>query len=178
MARPKTLITKSELAAFLRLSPGRVSQLVSKGLPVRADGKVSRDEAVAWYRANVREATSDRKRGPRPKAVAAALAGGACEADAAHEAVVDTLRLIAAPSESLRLARAALLIGCTPVQAYGLALWFSCQVVGPVDVEPEEVSDFQEPEQRDWKQLLGADFDFAGGEALFEKISAADAATA
>ena len=65
MARPRTIISKAELAAVLKLSRGRVTQLASKGLPVRADGRVNRDEAVLWYRSNVREDIA--KRGPKPK---------------------------------------------------------------------------------------------------------------
>lgn len=65
MARPRTIISKAELATELKLSRGRVTQLVPKGLPVRSDGKVNRDAAVRWYRENVREGIE--KRGPKPK---------------------------------------------------------------------------------------------------------------
>ena len=44
------IITKSALAAELGLSKGRISQYVTAGLPVRPDGKLDRDEALAWVK--------------------------------------------------------------------------------------------------------------------------------
>jgi hypothetical protein len=86
MARPRTFIRKAELAAVLELSPGRVTQLIAKGLPVRADGRVNRDEAVLWYRSNVREDIA--KRGPKPK-VRVVPAGGATEKPATGDAYIE-----------------------------------------------------------------------------------------
>src|SRR5664280_350948 len=71
MARPRTYITKAELATVLGLSKGRVTQLISKGMPVRTDGKVNRDEAVRWYR-DAGLAEQSTKRGPKPRHSAAA----------------------------------------------------------------------------------------------------------
>lgn len=47
----KTTINKAELAGILRLSKSRITQLIGEGLPVRSDGRISRSEAVKWYRA-------------------------------------------------------------------------------------------------------------------------------
>ena len=46
------VITKTALAAELKLTKGRVSQYVSAGMPVRADGKLDRDAAMAWVKLN------------------------------------------------------------------------------------------------------------------------------
>lgn len=65
MARPKTYVTKSEMAGILGLSRGRVTQLIAQGLPVRTDGKVDRVAAEQWYRNSVRQLPY--KPGPRAK---------------------------------------------------------------------------------------------------------------
>src|ERR1035437_7177144 len=80
MARPRSYITKAELATVLGLSKGRVTQLISKGMPVRTDGKVNRDEALRWYRdAGLAEQSS--KRGPKPRRPAAAKIQGGMVAE-------------------------------------------------------------------------------------------------
>src|ERR1039458_5249709 len=71
MARPRSYITKAELATVLGLSKGRVTQLISKGMPVRADGKVNRAQAEKWYH-DAGLAEQFRKRGPKPRHSAAA----------------------------------------------------------------------------------------------------------
>ncbi|MEO1511998.1 MAG: hypothetical protein AAFU70_08000 [Planctomycetota bacterium] len=47
------IITKAAFADMVGVSKARVSQLISKGLPLTAAGKVPRDEALAWYRENI-----------------------------------------------------------------------------------------------------------------------------
>ncbi len=42
------IITKAELADQLEISRPRVSQLVARGLPVRADGRIDREQALKW----------------------------------------------------------------------------------------------------------------------------------
>ena len=37
----------------LHVSRARISQLAERGSPVRADGRIDRDEALMWIRANV-----------------------------------------------------------------------------------------------------------------------------
>lgn len=56
------MLSKAQIAKELGISAGRVSQLIKAGLPVRADGKVNRDTALAWYQSNVRQQS---KPGPR-----------------------------------------------------------------------------------------------------------------
>jgi hypothetical protein len=86
MGRPKTVLSKAELAAVLKLSKGRVTQLIAKGLPVRSDGKVDRNAAVGWYHDNVRESMA--KRGPKAK-VQAMPAAVAPEPGAAEDLADD-----------------------------------------------------------------------------------------
>lgn len=47
-----TVTTKSALAAELAISKARVSQYVRVGMPVRADGKLNREEALNWISRN------------------------------------------------------------------------------------------------------------------------------
>jgi len=66
MARPKTIVTKSELAGILGLSKGRISQLSQReDFPSRPDGRINRNEAVAWYKST--GLADRRKRGPKAK---------------------------------------------------------------------------------------------------------------
>ena len=46
-------ISKSEFAAAIGVSPGRVSQMVRDGLPVEANGGVNVDSGKAWVAENV-----------------------------------------------------------------------------------------------------------------------------
>ena len=67
MARPKTIISKAELAEVLHLTRGRISQLYAReDFPKRVDGRVDRDVAVRWYE-SVGLAQQSLKRGPKPK---------------------------------------------------------------------------------------------------------------
>jgi hypothetical protein len=53
--RPKEgrdIVTKTALAAELGVSRSRIGQLVARGLPVRWDGKLWRNQALEWVRAN------------------------------------------------------------------------------------------------------------------------------
>lgn len=49
---------KSEFAARLGLTRGRVSQMIAAGLPVTDDGQVPVAEALAWVEANIHQAAS------------------------------------------------------------------------------------------------------------------------
>lgn len=70
MGRPKSIISKSELAVVLGLSRGRITQLSKReDFPSRPDGRVDRERAVKWYR-DVGLAQQSTKRGPKPKAPA------------------------------------------------------------------------------------------------------------
>lgn len=72
MPRPKTTCTRSELAGLLKLSKGRITQLITKGLPVRSDGRLNIAECRAWYQNNVVPPLT--KTGPKPKTAAPVIA--------------------------------------------------------------------------------------------------------
>src|SRR3954468_8278988 len=42
------ITTKSALAAELGITTSRVSQYVNRGMPVRSDGKLNREQALRW----------------------------------------------------------------------------------------------------------------------------------
>ncbi|GAA0569452.1 hypothetical protein GCM10009099_03910 [Caenispirillum bisanense] len=46
------VVTKSEFARRIGRTPGRVSQYVAAGMPVRDDGKLNFAEALAWVEGN------------------------------------------------------------------------------------------------------------------------------
>lgn len=48
-------MTKTAFAGHIGVTAGRVSQMISEGLPVLPNGKLPLDAAEAWYRANVRQ---------------------------------------------------------------------------------------------------------------------------
>ncbi len=50
---PSRPVTKSGFAERIGVSKGRVSQLITQGLPVRPDGKVDPIEAEAWLAENI-----------------------------------------------------------------------------------------------------------------------------
>jgi hypothetical protein len=88
MSRPKSIISKSELAAVLGLSKGRVTQLITKGLPVRPNGQVNRDEAVKWYGESIRQAfVKPGPRRPRAEASPVAKPGNAPTEEPAYSAM-------------------------------------------------------------------------------------------
>ena len=47
------IISKSELARTLGISPPRISQFVQQGMPTRRDGKLDRIAALQWITRNV-----------------------------------------------------------------------------------------------------------------------------
>jgi hypothetical protein len=48
-----TITTKASLAAELGISKARVSQYVQRGLPVRSDGKLDREQALYCIKRNI-----------------------------------------------------------------------------------------------------------------------------
>jgi len=49
----ETTLSKKGFAEHLGVVPGRISQLIEKGLPVLPNGRIDVSTGVAWYRANV-----------------------------------------------------------------------------------------------------------------------------
>lgn len=68
MGRPKLIVTKTEMAKLLQVSPGRISQLLKLGLPVRSDGRLDRQACASWYQGHVfrRPSPSDSVASPPP----------------------------------------------------------------------------------------------------------------
>lgn len=52
IGEPKSL-SKSQFAKAMKISPGRVSQLINSGLPVEADGKIDVARGRIWIQENV-----------------------------------------------------------------------------------------------------------------------------
>lgn len=180
MARPKTIVTKSELAGILGLSKARISQLSKReDFPRRPDGRVDREKAVKWYH-DVGLAEQTSKRGPKAKVPRAAKEPAPAAppiqsapladcGDGARRVAIGILQQIAAPLEVLMFARVCLRAGCTPVQAYALAGWFGIQpAVNLAGLSCDDLADaaFPEPTPAQWRGLLDENFDFAAGDEL------------
>lgn len=50
---PPTSERKSEFARRIGVSPGRITQLIAKGLPVRTDGFIDIEAALAWVQSHL-----------------------------------------------------------------------------------------------------------------------------
>ena len=66
---PKSL-SKKGFAERLGLTPGRISQMITAGLPVQPDGRINIERGEDWYRANV---DPNRRRAPGEREQAANL---------------------------------------------------------------------------------------------------------
>lgn len=66
MTKLNTVETKTEFAARVGLTKGRISQLVADGLPVQPDGTIAIAEGLAWMEANLDPAR--RNKGGTPPA--------------------------------------------------------------------------------------------------------------
>jgi len=83
MAKLNSLESKSEFAARVGLTKGRISQLVAEGLPVRADGQIDVALGLAWIEDNLDPARRNRGSAATPARVSTTLA----EAKRLHEIV-------------------------------------------------------------------------------------------
>lgn len=55
MSHATPVISKSQLARRIGVSPGRVSQLLQQGLPERTDGLIDEYVALDWCRLNLNQ---------------------------------------------------------------------------------------------------------------------------
>jgi hypothetical protein len=62
-------VSKGYFAELIGITPGRVSQLVGQGLPVRLDGKIDVKEGRQWFEANVNRRTATAPTTPEPPRV-------------------------------------------------------------------------------------------------------------
>jgi hypothetical protein len=88
-------------------------------------------------------------------------------------AVADTLRRAAAPEEILTFARVALRAGCSKLQAFILATWFSLQpaLIAFENLDTEDLNSFEQPSETQWYDLLGKDFDLNGAEDELDRLT-------
>ena len=75
--------TKTEFAARVGLTKGRISQLVAEGLPVRPDGRIDVDAGLAWIENNLDPGRRNKGGSPSVTGKSATLA----EARRLHEIV-------------------------------------------------------------------------------------------
>jgi hypothetical protein len=171
MARPKSIISKAELAGILGLSKGRISQLSKrKDFPLRSDGRIDRERAVQWYHDDAGLGNGATKRGPKPKAPAVEFRPAA--PGDGYQAILDALRRITAPDAVLRFAAVALRAGCSAEQAYVLATWYSClPSLELSEVDGDDLADLSEPTHAQWAGLFGPDFDLHSAESEFDRVT-------
>jgi hypothetical protein len=88
-------------------------------------------------------------------------------------AVADTLRRVAAPEEILTFARVALRAGCSKLQVFILATWFSLQpaLIAFENLDAEDLNSFEQPSEAQWYDLLGKDFDLNGAEDELDRLT-------
>ncbi len=175
MARPREIITKSELAKELGLSKVRVSQFCKMpGFPVRSDGRISLQEALAWYRGCGLEG-QPLKRGPKPKpveqrATCRATSAQLYHTSAIHDVVLETVRRFAAPEKVLKCARVALKAGCSPAQAFRVATWFSVTPsIATEELTEADLNTFNQVTEEQWRSVLGTNFDFEAAGELYDR---------
>lgn len=68
MTKLNTVETKTEFAARVGLTKGRISQLVADGLPVQPDGTIAIAEGLAWMESNLDSARRNKGGTPAPAA--------------------------------------------------------------------------------------------------------------
>ncbi|KIL96759.1 hypothetical protein CCC_01625 [Paramagnetospirillum magnetotacticum MS-1] len=68
MTKLNTVETKTEFAARVGLTKGRISQLVADGLPVQPDGTIAIAEGLAWMESNLDPARRNKGGTPAPVA--------------------------------------------------------------------------------------------------------------
>lgn len=192
MKTEDTAVSKSALARALKCAPSSITSLISRGLKVRADGRLDRRAALTWIvhstsgtgggwngetrgkvdlheRAQAllaRKATATKAERATPPIQGAPQADHGADA---RRVAIGILQQTAAPLEVLAFARVCLRAGCTPVQVYVLAGWFGIQpAVNLAGLSCDDLADaaFPEPTPAQWRGLLGEAFDFAAGDEL------------
>jgi hypothetical protein len=174
--QPKSKFIKPAAYAKLRnLNKSTVSRQIKSGqIPVNAEGMV---DPVAADRARERNLDPSkrlgaeiRKRNPALRSgdrKAAATSGAAiADGDGIHQARLDVLVEIAAPSEVLGFALACLHLGCSRELACALAgLYSAWPALALSDMEPEDLDVIAEPSPDEWRRALGG-FDAEEADAL------------
>jgi hypothetical protein len=165
-------ISKGELAAELKLTRARVSQFVAAGLPVRPDGRLNRDEALAWCREHWRPNSGGWGVNGRATRTARAKAEKqvvAVSAESDYERLsdygrgfVDAVNFMRDPHHVKAFAEVAASHGCTAAQSYGTAqtvalfmgIWSSDMAARMLDLSAGEAFVVQVYEEEpDWSEL-------------------------
>lgn len=94
MATEDDTVSKSQLARERGISPGRVSQYLREGMPMRSDGSLSRSACAAWIDTHV-DPTRSAARRAALASTAAAVAPGARGLPKVAPPVPDTPRKVA-----------------------------------------------------------------------------------
>lgn len=157
MQRKGKLISAAEYARQRGLNRSTICRQIQLGKIPTHDGLLDGTEAD---RARDRNLDVTRRRKAPPPA----------EADHGdHSALIDALRRICSPAETLAFARVALRAGCTPKQTYIVAGWYPIQpCLALREVAADELNDFQDVQPREWRQLLGKNFNIAAAEVAYE----------
>jgi hypothetical protein len=126
------VITKADLARELNVHRSTIGFYVRKGMPIRADGRVNRRQALKWaegYASSLgggwlhrgKENTADRAKA----ALKADVDAGELELTDYQRGAVDALNMLRHP-ENLRayIFDTAREHGCTVFQAWGIMRWF------------------------------------------------------
>jgi hypothetical protein len=160
-------------------------------IAIEPDGLIDADRADALWKINTAEASADpspaHARGVK-KATPKVTRMPAPESvlirplpregnGAARSAVLDALRRITAPGCQFAFATVALRAGCTPVQAFTLALWYGtvpALALPELDDRDMEAAGFVNPTDREWMQFFGPGFDLEAAFELYDKATAVD----
>jgi hypothetical protein len=93
-------------------------------------------------------------------------------APVAHAAVVDALRRVTAPLEILAFAKVALAAGASPTIAFVLGVWYAtAPVMALAELDDNDIRDFGEPTEAEWRELLGGDFDFDDAGEVYDRAT-------
>jgi hypothetical protein len=106
MAKSDKAVSKTQLARALKLTKGRVSQLLHEGLPELGDGRISLQAARRWYQKHIRASAT--KRGPKPGLKRKCAER---ESPSTESKGLPTLRELQRAREAVRLRREELLLG-------------------------------------------------------------------
>src|ERR1051325_1226832 len=155
------LVTPAAYAKLRGLARSTVSRQIREGkIPTRNAGMVNPAEAERARSLNLdarrRQQAKARKQrramgtstgsGSSPKSPIPTAAADPEIEETSHTVAVEILRIVAAPSEVLQMARVALALGCSREQAYAAGLWHACQAALAVDkVTCDDLAGFEEP---------------------------------
>ncbi len=173
-------ITKAAFSREIGVSKARVSQLVKLGLPVMPSGRLDRQDALDWYRANITPPMIKHGRqnptlelmeasDPAPIEEEARLITKTqfmeCWRKAALEGAAWVANELRHPKRVQVIAEMAARLGCTTAQAHGIADVYERLVTGWVfPLEGEDAEEIvlyeEEPDWASVAELTGEPVDF------------------